>query len=291
MPFSLEELLVANSHMCTALGDLMLVWHQRGDEGPRRMELVEPLAARISFASASLENLVVGTTRGRFAGRPVTFPDLASIYTIARSQLEAYLNFYYLYIGPQSDEERELKYNMYAMAGLTLRQTARTEFEELYEETQDPRLPPLIAQIQQEAESIAHLRAQIEAAPLFNTRYNRQQRSNILSTTQPRARTQSWPDIIKASPLSSVTFIRSWNLYSSHAHSEYISMLQLSQYTLNIEEHDSYTRLTALKGAIMVLSIFIGQFVEYMQLQSSYNEFHPDTRAMIEFWQEVAQAG
>jgi hypothetical protein len=254
------------------------------------MELIEPLAARIGFASASLENLVVGTTRGRFADRPVTFPDLASIYTIARSQLEAYLNFYYLYIDPKSDEERELKYNMYVVAGLTVRQTAKAEFEELYAETQDSRLPPLIAQIQQEAERIAQLRTQIEADPLFNSKYNRQQRSTILSITQPRARTQSWPDIIRASPLSTITFMRSWNLYSSHAHSEYISMLQLSQYTLNVEEHDSYTRLPALKGAIMVLSIFIGQFVEYMQLQSSYNEFHPDTRAMIEFWQRAAQA-
>lgn len=289
MPFTLEELLVANSHMCNALGDLMHAWHQREDEGPLRMELVEPLAARIGFASASLENLIEGTTRGRFAGRPVTFPDLASIYTIARSQLEAYLNFYYLYIGPSSDEERELKYNIYVVAGLNMRQAARAEFEELYEEIQDSRLPPIINQIQQEAQRIARLRALIEADPLFNARYNRQQRTNILSTTQPRARTQSWPDIIKASPLSTVPFVRSWNLYSSHAHSEYVSMLQLSEFTLNIEEHDSYTRLPALRGALMVLSTFIGQFVEFIQLQNFYNELHPDTRAMIEFWQRTAQ--
>lgn len=157
------------------------------------------------------------------------------------------------------------------MAGLTVRQTARTEFEELYKEIQDPRLLDLIAQIQQEANRIAHLRTQIEADPLFNARYNRSQRNNILSTTQPRARTQSWPDIIKASPLFSVPFVRSWNLYSSHAHSEYLSMLQVSQYTLNIDEHDSYTRRTALRGAVMVLSTFIVQFVEYLRLQDFYN--------------------
>lgn len=92
MPFSLEELLIANSHMCNALGDLMSAWHQRGDNmanETRWMELLEPLAARINFTSASLENLVTGTTRGSYTDSPTTFPDLASIYTLARSQLEA----------------------------------------------------------------------------------------------------------------------------------------------------------------------------------------------------------
>jgi hypothetical protein len=293
MSVSLEDLLVANSHMCNALGDLMVAWHQRADpmdSETRWMELVEPLAGRIGFASASLENLVAGTTRGGFTDRPVIFPDLASIYTIARSQLEAYLNFYYLYIGPQSDEERKLKYNIYVVAGLTVRQAARPEFEELYKETQDPQLLPLIAQIHDEAERIAQLRTQIEADPLFNTRYSRSQRANILSLTQPRARTQSWPDIIKASPLSTASFARSWNLYSSHAHSEYISMLQLSQYTMDVEAHDSYTRRPAMRGAVMVLSTFIGQFVEYMHLQDFYDELHPDLRAMIEYWQQAGRA-
>lgn len=269
----------------------MHAWHQRQDEGPGWKELLEPLAARIGFASASLETLVAGTTRGGFTDRPVTFPDLASIYTIARSQLEAYLNFYYLYIGPQTDEERELKYKIYVAAGLATRQAARTEFEELYEETKDDRLPPMLAQLQAEGERIARLRGQIESSPLFNAKYDKKQRNTILSTTQPRARTQSWPDIIKSSPLSTVTFTRSWNLFSSHAHSEYISLLQLSQYTMAIEEHDDYTRRTALKGGVMVLSIFIGQFVEYVQLQGFYKELHPDIRAAIEFWQQAAQAG
>ncbi|RZK32678.1 MAG: hypothetical protein EOO61_16680 [Hymenobacter sp.] len=290
MPAPIEELLTDHSYMCNALGDLMHAWHQRGDSGPLRMELLEPLAARIGFASASFENLVSGTTRGGYTDTPITFPDLASIYTIARSQLEAYLTFYYLYIGPQSDAECELKYNIYVVAGLTARQSLRSEMEELYKETKDERLPEVIAQINEEGARIERLKTIIEADALFNSLYTKSQRNSILSITQPRARTQSWTDIIKSSPLATVPFANRWSLYSNHAHSEYISLLQLSQYTMNISEHDTYTRLTALKGSLMVLSTFIGQFVDYMQLQPFCGELHTELQAMIRFWQQAAQS-
>jgi hypothetical protein len=289
MPVPIRELLVHHSYMCNALGDLMHAWHQRGDSGPVRMELLEPLAARVGFSSASLENLVSGTTRGGYTESPITFPDLPSIYTIARSQLEAYLTFYYLYIGPQTDEERQLKYEIYTSAGLSARQSLRPELEELYRETQDERLPPLIAQSQQEGERIIRLRESIRQSDLFNSLYSSSQRGNILSENQPRAKTQNWIDIIRASPLASISFINRWNLYSNHAHSEYIGLIQLRQYTLDIEAHDEYTRRTALKGSLMVLSTFIGQFVEYVQLRGFYNELDPDAQAMIEFWQQTAQ--
>ncbi|MGY3089708.1 hypothetical protein ACVWYF_002756 [Hymenobacter sp. UYAg731] len=289
MPAPFEELLVDHSYICNALGELMNNWHQREDTGPLWMELLEPLAARIGFASSSLENLLSGTVRGGHTNTPVTFPDLPSIYTLARTQLEAYLTFFYLYIGPQSDEERALKYNIYVAGGLASRQSLKDEFEQLYLETQDERLPLLLTQIQQEGDRIERLRTQIEGNPLFNSMYDAQQRRNIMSTTQPRTRTQGWIGIIKSSPLSTIGFTNRWSLYSAHAHSEFVSLLQLRDYISNVAEHDSYTRHMALKGSLMVLSTFIVQFVQYLRLETYYDTFPEDLRKAIDFWKEFAK--
>lgn len=268
----------------------MSSWHARADMGPQRMLLIEPLAARIASSSASLENLLQGTVRGQHTHNPAHFPDLPSIYTLARTQLEAYLTFHYLFINPASDEEREMKYLIYRHAGLLARQPGRAGIQALYDETQDARMLQLLEQLDEEADSIATIKRVIERHPLFTSTYSSSQRGAILSAKNPRSRTQGWEAIIASSPLATESSQRMWSLYSMHAHSEYLALTQLSEYLMDIDRHDPITRHVTLKNSLAVLSTFIMSFVDFMRLQEPYNRFNPELKAMIEFWHEFAKS-
>lgn len=253
------------------------------------MRLIEPLAFRVSSASSSLENLLQGTVRGQHTHNPVHFPDLPSIYTLARTQLEAYLTFHYLFINPASDEEREMKYLIFQHGGLLARQSGRAGLQALYDETQDACLLPVLEQMDEEASTIAAIRLALEQLPLFTSTYNSGQRGSILSNQQPRSRTQGWEKVIESSPLATDSFQRMWSLYSMHAHTEYIALNQLRDYLMDIEGHDRITRHVTIKNSLSVLSTFITSFVEYMNLQEHYDKLSPDLKEQIGFWSEFAR--
>src|SRR6266849_2188713 len=63
----------------------------------------EYLAAKLVYHLASLLYLRAGTKLGTLAGANIHFFDFSSLAVLARSALETFLTFYFVFIAPTSD--------------------------------------------------------------------------------------------------------------------------------------------------------------------------------------------
>jgi len=84
-------------------------------------------------------------------------------------------------------------------------------------------------------------------------------------------------------------FLNAWKLFSNHAHSEYIGLLQFKDYLEKpIEVKDAvYTSLTQ---AMMVVVLLISDLKEtYKAAEIVFNTVDRDVRENIEFWVDITK--
>jgi hypothetical protein len=270
---SVEDLLGDHSLLIDKSWDILGAWHESEPEGPLWGELAEPLAAKILLQSASLETLLTEqTTVHRHSNKHVKMRDMASIYTIARSQLEAYLTFFYLYIQPKTSDESELRYYLYVLHSLVLRQQVDVTT-----------LPAdLRLQHQNEAATIASYKAKIEANSVFMS-YEKQNRNRLI--TGNRAKIIGWNGIIEASSLSN-HIAKSYDIYTNHAHSEYLSLIQLRKQILSPEEAE-FVFPVVVRTSIFILSVFIIELASFTNQQAFYESLSTEFKNKVTRWRQI----
>jgi hypothetical protein len=265
-----EDLLGEMSTILQKIGEIMDAWDASEPEGPLWMKIIEPLTLKILLQSASLQTLMLdGTVMNRLSDKQFKIRDLSSILTIARSQLEAYLTFYYLFVHPKSEEDFQLRNLVYRLHSLTLKQN--TPLSELPKDVHE--------QYEQEALEILSVQNEIEANPVFQD-FSKSWRGQLLSGS--RAKTMGWDKIVQASPLNDYV-MKAYDLYANHAHSEFVSLSQLSLYIKNPVKMELMFTVVA-RTALFVLSVFIMDLVNITKQEAAYEAFSPEIKESIRLW-------
>lgn len=271
----LSDLLPEYDALISNVEYLLAEWHKRSPEGHFWLELMEPLAAKIAFVSSSLENILHGTVHGRHTANVYIMHDLPSIYTLGRAQLEAYLTFFYLYVQPQTEDESKLRYWLYVVHSLTVRQTADITML----------APEMQQRYQEEKQRIDLYKDYIRNNSVYQSYTPSNQGRLITGTT---AKETGWAKLIDAANLKTIG-VKTYDLYANHAHSEYMSLIQLQAYLTappNSMEAAVGSRLldTAAKTSMMLLALFTRQLSVLTGTTDLYNQLPLQLKANIKAW-------
>ena len=240
------------------------------------MEVFEPLTYQVVSLSNAVQNALDGTIHSKYSASAIVRLDLSTVFVLARAQLEAYLTFFYLCIQPQSEEEAMLRYQLYVASGLSMRQTLVTTNKREF-----------VSKLKMEQDRIDNYRKGISKNKIFNN-YNSSRRGQLLTeSTKKPARVKSWEQLIIDSRLPTELFAKSWNLYSNHAHAEYIGLIQTRDYLL---KPDDALRLRphTMHKSLMLIATFIKDLVKFLDIEEYYQEFVPELRQQIDFWERVS---
>jgi hypothetical protein len=230
---------------------------------------LETHLVKFILCSYSLAYLLEGTP---IKNKSVKFPDLPTIYLLRRSQIENYLMFYYLYIQPESQEEAEFKYFLFEASGLHNRQQYYVSTPENLKKrkVEKTKLDEWITNIQRNT---------------YFQKITSEKKKKLLK--QITAKTLTWTELIECSHLRSELFLSKWKLYSNHAHSEMIGLIQLKEFIQKPETIEQNIKDT-LREAILPVCIIIKDLTKMNPiLRDEFEKLEPHLINKINFWDKI----
>lgn len=237
------------------------------------MEVFEPLTYQIVSLSNAVQNALDGTIHSKHSHNAVARLDLSTVFILARAQLEAYLTFFYLCIQPQSEEEAMLRYQLYVASGLSMRQTLVTSNDQTF-----------VSKMRLEQNRIDNYRKGIGNNKVFGD-YSPSRKGQLLTDSAKKpARVKSWEQLIIDSRLQTELFTKSWNLYSNHAHAEYIGLIQTRDYLLKPEDA-MRLRPHTMHKSLMLIATFIKDLVTFLDVEDFYKKLDAELILKIDFWE------
>ena len=276
-PKSVDKTAKGVRELATKLGDLTNTLHNAKIQGKEWERYFEPLILKIVFHSLSISTIAEGQEiSSKQLKGSVKIIDISSTYILTRALLETFLTLEYIYMSDIPEEEKYFRFKLWEISGLLTRQSF------------DPGIHPDMQQKkEEEAKEIEDIRKQIEADP-FYSELNKNQKWKLNNYGLPRI--NSWNDLIEESRLATEFTSSTYKLFSNYAHSEFLSILQLKQSNVNINnEHAKTSAILALTIAKQVSAVVIKLLVQsYKSAEITYNTHNKDLRDLIEMWNRNA---
>lgn len=179
--------------------------------GDDRILDAEGLAQKVLFHASSVLYLSRSTTLPEIGA---SFFDSASINVLGRAALEAFLVFYYVFVAPRTNHEKDFRYFSWVLADLLMRQGYPA---------QSPQGKKIL---EGERARIEELRTHLRSNPCFKDLTPRQQKGLL---SRGNWRLQNWTDIALAAGLNDIQAKAFYRHLSSYAHAGSLSVLQLRQ--------------------------------------------------------------
>ena len=202
----------------------------------------QPLATKLFFHLGSVFHLQEGTSLPRIAEGPAHFIDFPSISILMRAAFETYLTFQFIFVQPTSVEERKFRHTVWVLGGLLDRQRFTTT------------TPEGKTKLQEEKAQIDGLRQSILSSPVY---------AQLPEPRRKEAKAgkwrlgKQWVDIAELFGTHREYFVSLYAYLSSYAHTNYLSVLQLSQ--AHEKDHQSslagiytYVGMTLMSHFILV---------------------------------------
>ena len=241
----------------------------------------EGLAAKFFAHAASILYLSRGTHILDFPSTPVGFIDSASINVLARTALETFLTFYYVFFAPGTKDEQDYRCLTYKAAGLAERQQLPVSTEENRQKLAD------------EKTQLDDLCNKLRSNAIFRSLSQKQQ-SEVL--TAPRDiwrktfvngkwRPLSWHDIAINAGFSKMLAQHTYRYLSGYAHSSSASIMQ-------IKELLEKEQMQLIEVPMNTINIATANLIdEYSRLfPRAKNALHADTgRGIVEEWIQIGQ--
>lgn len=188
---------------------------------------------------------------------------------LARTQLEAYLTFFNLFVQPCSEEERELRVAIYRLQSLTVRAENGTVRSE-----------ELDARRKQNQEQIDEVHAQLRTNSVFAS-YPKELRASILKGRYSKRK--GWNDLIEESKLNNEITKLTYALYANHAHSEYISVIQFREGFSDPEGLEELVS-NAVRQSVFTLSVFLRELAVVLKIEDFYNNIDDELKFKLRLW-------
>lgn len=216
-------------------------------------ELLEKLLFQVIFHNETLLTLTNGKLI-KVRDKQMKINDLTAVYSIARLQIETFINLSYIFF-VNSEYSKELKAYVFKIQGL------RKQIELTKKHPKD--FEPIQKMRNELAEELRKIRKLDE--------FNKVSFSKRKKFTNPTyARLIKLDEIYQSIKIGNISIIHS--LYSNHIHSEYISIRQLKSAVNNNSQYESsFSTVTLLCSRIT--SLVITNIIEKYDLEkSSYSK-------------------
>jgi hypothetical protein len=224
---------------------------------------IQPLAKKLFFHLGSALHLQNGTllplpTIGQFP-----FFDFPSISILIRSALESYLTFQFIFVQPNSIEEKRFRRTVWALGGLRERQRFKLTTQEGYEK------------LESEKSKIDDLKRQVRDNAFYAELPKNLKKEAIKGKWRLG---KHWIEIAEASGTHRDYFVSLYAYLSSYAHSDYLGVLQISQAQTTSEQQSLCSLYTFVGLSLMshFITAYCGQFKEaqaVLERNPAYNDF------------------
>lgn len=201
--------------------------------------------------------------------------DYSSIFILTRAIIENYLTLNYIYFNSLPEDEKHFRFLLWEVSGLVSRQQ--------YE----PKNKQFKAQRVKEKRIIDDIKRDIKLLPEFK----RLRQAHIKKLEQyGLPRIESWHKLLEVSDLNNI-FASSYSLFSSYAHSEFISILQLKKTSLNSNNKIVQDHVTLCIMIIKVVNCLVIKhlMVNFKTAEIIYNTKSENLKSSIEMWIQVSQ--
>lgn len=242
----------------------------------------EGLIVKVFFHTASALYLFRGTIIKDFPSVEVNFVDPGSVDVVIRGALEAFLTLHYLYVTPASDEERELRYLSWKIAGLMERQ----DYPILSSQ--------VIARQAQDMSVIEEWRTKLNSNALFNRLTPRQQdgisngRYRLLPLSLPEPwEIPSWPKLAESASLAKFYAETGYSILCGYAHSTSLSVLQMKQANGLAAQRQLVTSSIGILN--IVLANAITCYCELFPKPKAALQSDPAAAQLVQVWVEVGK--
>lgn len=263
---------------CEILGDMTHQLHLDKIVAESWEYYFETLIQKIIFHCQSVCELSEGRSlkSSRF-GSVISILDYPSIFILSRAAIEAFLTLEYIYFSDVSEEERLFRFKLWQVSGILSRQGYNMSIDLGLEEKQ-----------KREKEIIDSLMTEIKKDPEYE-KLNGWQKKNLEKFGVPRI--NSWNDLIKESKLKTEIFGNMYKLFSNYAHSEYLSVLQIRQSNLSMDNPNAINNVvTALNTIKQVLCLSIETLVHhYYSARSIFTDLSTAQQMAVTVWSNTAQ--
>lgn len=219
----------------------------------------QPLAKKFFFHLGTALRLQEGTFLHLPSVGQFPFIDFPSISILVRSALESYLTFQFIFVQPNSLEEKKFRHTVWAYNGLRDRQRFKLTTKEGYEklESEKPRIEELKRQIRDST---------------FYAELPKDLKKKVIKGGWRLGK--QWIEIAEASGTHREYFVSLYTYLSSYAHSGYLSVLQLSQAQTKSDQQGLCSLYTFVGHSLM--SHFITAYCELFREAHAVLETNPE---------------
>lgn len=237
----------------------------------------ETLVTKIIFTSHSILSLSNGfELKSRRKSINLNLMDYSSIYILTRALIENYATLCYIYNNELSDEERLFRFKLWEVSGLISRQNFISEEIDYKQIKHDEMI------------TIDRIMNEIKKVPEYRTLDKVKLRK---LSTYGLPRLASWQQLIADSNLKESLFRNCYSLFSNYAHSEYLSILQISQSSMNSKDGNN---VSAVQLCLTVTKIIASMAINYYKshfkaAELVYNTFPISILNVIEISRKIGE--
>jgi len=241
---------------------------------------IETLSMKMILSTRTIQETVKGLfLNTTIQSATVKYVDFSSINVLTRAIIESFLTLEYLYFANLSEEEKQFRFDVWRVSGYKARQSF---FDELKNIPTDS-----ASKLGQEKNEIQTLLTRIKDSKYY-TKLSKQDIWKLDKYGIPRLR--SWLNLIKESRIKNMHIEAPYKLYSSYAHSEFISLIQMNgKDTLALDNPNAQRSIrNSYHVVTVVLCVSIDMICErFSDLNSAINVIDKRTKLIIDLWKTL----
>ncbi|MDA3912180.1 MAG: hypothetical protein PF448_12565 [Bacteroidales bacterium] len=228
---------------------------------------------RFGLTNHSYITLVKGTSY-KLLDKQAYTPDIFSMISLTRMQIESYLVMHYLFFDKVPELEMDLRSDVYMMHGLRKQLNFRLE-----KPTEDNKKQVLKVESELN-EVISHLKKNklfINASESKRKKYLKPPNPKLIKTK----------DLHKNAGLTKLRMDDLWALYSNHVHAEYISDRQFNTIYKDRNSASLLNSVALQETFILMLTskLIVNISKTFECTHSEYNKLGNDAKTIIETWE------
>jgi hypothetical protein len=238
----------------------------------------ETLLFKICFHGISIHNIISGFELNSIFISEINnhkIVDRASSIVILRSQLEAFLMYRHLYVNTKNDDEKELRYLAWILASLKLRQTFPENTLVGKKKKADERV------------EIDKIQNRISGLNAF-TELTKKQQLSIFEAGSSKL-FKHWSTIMVESGYNeNHIFSIDYKYWSTYAHSEGLSIMQLHDSSFYKKENDTSIIADIHSSKLIIASMIIFLSNDFDEVGSRFNTLEPELQFDIEYFYNLS---
>lgn len=245
-------------------------------KGPDWKMWVDTLTTKFILHTNSILNISRGTQlKVQSLGKDLNIIDIPTMLIIFRAQLECFLMFDFIYIRPNSDDEREFRYWNWKYDNLLMRGKIPAKSNLIKIQQKDDLL------------EIGELKSKIENSRFFKN-YSKNQRKELLARGSSKL-FNSWENLIADANLEKKLFDGLYPILSSYAHTGAHSLMNLKDQKLGYHKNHQNCHLFLFISK-MILCLYLMRFKGlFKSAEIKYNLLPQDIQLEIDIYNKFAE--